>query len=265
MQSFRLESTPDLRGAEHRGTVAIVTGGSRGIGAAVVERLARRGHSVLLVFSTDVQGADAVAESSSTEFARVIPFRCDITEPGAPARILDAAERAGDPVVLVNNAAITGPIGPFAAVSDETLRSVIDLDLIATMRLTREAVARWETRGRGADRNIVNVSSMAAKTGSPGEYVWYAAAKAGVNAFTVGLAAEVARSGIRVNAVNPGTTSTTIHERAGKPQRAAEVGARSPIGRPATADEIAAAIEWLTTSDASYVTGTILDVSGGTR
>jgi NAD(P)-dependent dehydrogenase (short-subunit alcohol dehydrogenase family) len=219
---------------------------------------------VLLVFSADEQGAAAVAASSSTANARVIPFRYDLTEADAPGRVFDAAEQAGDPVVLVNNAAITGPIGPFAEVTDETLRSVVDLDLIATMRLSREAVARWR-RLDGKDRSIVNVSSMAAKTGSPGEYVWYAAAKAGVNAFTVGLAAEVARSGIRVNGVNPGTTDTSIHERAGKPQRAAEIGARSPMGRPATADEVAAAIEWLTTADASYVAGTILDVSGGTR
>jgi len=255
-----------MRALEHStaagGAVAIVTGGTRGIGAAIVDRLARRGFDVLAVHRGTNTAPDYPPVTSP---GRVVAFRCDVTDADAPQRIFDAADELGDPVVLVNNAGITGAIGPLRTVSDETMRAVIDVDLIATMRLSREAVARWETRAPRDDRSIVNVSSIAARTGAPGEYVWYAAAKAGVNAFTVGLAGEVAGRGVRVNAVNPGTTTTTIHERAGRPHRAAEVGARSPLGRPADVQEIAAAVDWLVSTEASYVTGTVLDVSGGVR
>lgn len=192
-------------------------------------------------------------------------FRCDVTDADAPQRIVDAAYELGDLVLLVNNAGITGAIGPLTAVSDETIRAVVDVDLIATMRLCREVVSRWVSQQRREDRSIINVSSIAAKTGAPREYVWYAAAKAGVNAFSIGLAGEVAGEGIRVNAVNPGTTVTTIHERAGRPMRAVEVGGRAPLGRAAAAHEIAAAVEWLSSMEASYVTGSVLDVSGGVR
>lgn len=246
-------------------TVAIVTGGSRGIGAAVVRRLTRRGHAVVFTYTSDETGADEVVAQAATSDAEVLPLRCDITDPDAPQRIIDAAEELGDLVILVNNAGITGPIGPLRTVTDATLARVVAVNLTATLRLCREAVARWEQRVQRDDRSIINVTSVAARTGAPGEYVWYAASKAGVEALTVGLAKEVAGQGIRVNAVSPGTTSTTIHARAGRPNRAAEVGARAPLGRAGFPDEIAAAVEWLTTSEAGYVTGTILDVAGGIR
>lgn len=246
-------------------TVAIVTGGSRGIGAAVVRRLTRRGHAVVFTYTSDETGADEVVAQAATSDAEVLPLRCDITDPDAPQRIIDAAEELGDLVILVNNAGITGPIGPLRTVTDATLARVVAVNLTATLRLCREAVTRWEQRVQREDRSIINVTSVAARTGAPGEYVWYAASKAGVEALTVGLAKEVAGQGIRVNAVSPGTTSTTIHARAGRPNRAAEVGARAPLGRAGFPDEIAAAVEWLTTSEAGYVTGTILDVAGGIR
>jgi NAD(P)-dependent dehydrogenase (short-subunit alcohol dehydrogenase family) len=246
-------------------TVAIVTGGSRGIGAAVVRRLTRRGHAVVFTYTSDETGADEVVAQAATSEAEVLPLRCDITDPDAPQRIIDAAEELGDLVILVNNAGITGPIGPLRTVTDATLARVVAVNLTATLRLCREAVTRWEQRVQRDDRSIINVTSVAARTGAPGEYVWYAASKAGVEALTVGLAKEVAGQGIRVNAVSPGTTSTTIHARAGRPNRAAEVGARAPLGRAGFPDEIAAAVEWLTTSEAGYVTGTILDVAGGVR
>jgi NAD(P)-dependent dehydrogenase (short-subunit alcohol dehydrogenase family) len=244
--------------------VAVVTGGSRGIGAAVVARLARRGHAVLFTYTSDQEGADEVADAAARAGAVAVPLRCDVADPDAPARILDAAAELGEPTVLVNNAGITGPLGPLATVTDETLARVLEVNLAAVMRLCREAVVRWGAEP-GPGRSIVNVSSIAARTGAPGEYTWYAASKAGLEAFTVGLAKEVGASGIRVNAVSPGTTATTIHARAGRPNRAEEVGARTPLGRPGQPDEVAAAIEWLTTAEASYVTGTVLDVAGGLR
>ena len=241
-------------------TVAVVTGGSRGIGRAVVERLSRRGHRVLFTYSSDETAAADVAQAFGDAVA---PLRCDMSDPNASTRIIDAAEELGDLTVLVNNAGITGPIGPLRTVRDHTISRVLEVNLAATIRLCREAVTCWEATEPRENRSIVNVSSVAARTGAPGEYVWYAASKAGVEALTVGLAKEVAAQRIRVNAVSPGTTDTTIHARAGRPDRAAQVGARMPLGRAATPDEIAAAIEWLTTAEASYVTGAVLNVSGG--
>jgi NAD(P)-dependent dehydrogenase (short-subunit alcohol dehydrogenase family) len=241
-------------------TVAVVTGGSRGIGRAVVERLAHRGHLVLFTYSSNQADADEVVQASS---GAAVPLRCDMADPNISTRIIDAAEELGDLTVLVNNAGITGPIGSLRTARDHTISRVLEVNLAAVIRLCRDAVTYWEAGEPRADRNIVNVSSVAASTGAPGEYVWYAASKAGVEALTVGLAKEVAAQRIRVNAVSPGTTDTSIHARAGRPDRAVQVGARMPLGRAASPDEIAAAIDWLTTADASYVTGTVLNVSGG--
>lgn len=245
--------------------VALVTGGSRGIGRAIVQRLAHRGHAVVFTYTSDEAGAARTAAEASQGEVEVRALRCDVTDVDAPLRMLAAAEDLGDLVILVNNAGVTGPIGPLRTATDATFSRVLDVNLTATLRVCREVVGRWDASETRRDRSIVNVTSIAARTGAPGEYVWYAASKAGVEALTVGLAREVAAAGIRVNAVSPGTTVTTIHERAGRPDRAAEVGARTPLGRPATPDEIAAAVEWLTTSEAGYVTGTVLDVAGGVR
>lgn len=246
-------------------TVAIVTGGSRGIGAAVVRRLAAAGHHVLLVYSQDDHDAAVTAKRCTTETAKVVPCKCDIAAPGSAEVVFDGAAQLGVQVILVNNAGVTGRISSLADSDAEAIRDAVDVDLTATILLCREAMIRWTDAGRARQRSIVNLSSVAAKTGSPGEYVWYAAAKAGVNALTVGLAVEAASHGIQVNAVSPGTTATTIHARAGRPDRATEVGARSPMGRPAQPEEIAAAVEWLVGPEASYVNGAILDVAGGTR
>jgi len=246
-------------------SVALVTGGSRGIGRAIVARLARRGHAVVFTYTSDEVGAGESAAEASVLGVEVRAVRCDLRDTDAPERMIAATEELGDLVIVVNNAGVTGPIGPLATVTDATVAQVVDVNLVATLRVCREVVRRWNGQGARGDRSIVNVTSIAARTGAPGEYVWYAASKAGVEALTVGLAKEVAGAGIRVNAVSPGTTDTTIHVRAGRPDRAFEVGARSPLGRPATPDEIAAAVEWLTTTDAGYVTGTVLDVAGGVR
>ncbi len=246
-------------------TVAIVTGGSRGIGARIVHRLARAGHHVLLVYSRGDAEARATAERCAAETARVVPFKCHIAAPDGPELVFGQASRLGSTTVLVNNAGITGRISDLEAADEDDIQQVIDINLTATIMLCRQAMRLWLDAGDERPRCIVNVSSLAAKTGAPGEYVWYAAAKAGVDALTIGLAPEAAPYGIRVNAVSPGTTTTTIHAKAGRPNRAAEIGARSPMGRPATPDEIAAAVEWLVSSEASYVNGAILDVTGGAR
>ncbi|GIH72577.1 SDR family NAD(P)-dependent oxidoreductase [Sphaerimonospora thailandensis] len=242
--------------------VVIVTGGSRGIGREIVERLARQGRAVLFTHSASDTDA-AEVERACGVGAPVWGVRLDITAPDAPARLFDLAESKGKLVALVNNAGVTGPLGPFTSLRDDDLRRITEVNLVATARLCREAARRWSDRPSGERRDIVNVSSIAARTGAPHEYVVYAATKAAINALTVGLAKELASSGIHVNAVCPGTTNTTIHARAGDADRPQRVAASIPMRRPAQPAEIAAAVSWLLSPEAGYVTGTLLDVAGG--
>lgn len=244
--------------------VAIVTGGSRGIGRRTVERLCGEGFAV--VFTHSGSGAEAadVERDAAARGHTAVAARLDVTDHDAPARLFDLAQAQGAVTAVVNNAGITGPIGPFTALTDEDLRAVVDVNLVAPTRLCREAARRWTTGEHAAgDRAIVNISSVAARTGSPGEYIAYAAAKAGVETLTVGLAKELGPAGIRVNAVSPGTTDTTIHARAGEAGRAQRVAAKVPLGRPGEPSEIAGAVAWLLSDDASYVTGAVLSVAGG--
>ena len=244
------------------GDVMIVTGGSRGIGAAIARGAARQGYAVCITYARDAQAADRVLADLHGLGARALAVRGEVEAEGFAAEVFDRAEAELGPVTaLVNNAGITGRIGAFADTSVETMRAVLDVNLLGTMMLAQEAVRRWraaEIAGR-----IVNLSSVAATLGAPNEYVAYAAAKAGVDAFTLGLAKEVAPFGIRVNAVAPGTTYTDIHATAGAPGRPERVVGRVPMGRIGEPDEIANAVLWLLSAEASYATGTVVRVSGG--
>ena len=241
--------------------IAIVTGGSRGIGRAIVERLHRDGRGVVFAHAASAEAAAALATACHRADRPCRGLQLDIASPGAAATLFDAAQALGPVDVLVNNAAVASRIGPLTALADDALQRMIDVNLAAPIRLAREAARRWSACGGRA--HIVNISSVAARTGSPGEYVAYAATKAALDALTVGLARELAPAGIHVNAVAPGTTDTTFHARAGEPDRAARVAARIPLGRPATPEDIANAVAWLVSPEASYVTGAVLRVDGG--
>ncbi|MFI0424327.1 SDR family NAD(P)-dependent oxidoreductase [Spongiactinospora sp. 9N601] len=234
----------------------IVTGGSRGIGASVVERLSATGVPVLFTHSASDDEARELEERLGPQVRGV---RLDITGDDAPGRLFDLAESLGEVSGLVNNAGITGGIGPFTDLADDDLRRVVEVNLVAPLRLCREAARRWKGR---PGRAIVTVSSVAARTGSPGEYVTYAATKAAVETMTVGLAKELAPA-VRVNAVSPGFIDTTIHARSGEPGRAFRLAERVPLGRPGAPGEIAEAIVWLLSEQASYVNGAVLEVTGG--
>ncbi|MFF9624074.1 SDR family NAD(P)-dependent oxidoreductase [Streptomyces griseosporeus] len=241
--------------------VTVVTGGSRGIGAAICRRLAEDGHDVVVGYVRDAGAADEVAADVRRAGARAVAVRADTAVEADVERLFETAERELGPVTgLVNNAAVTGPLGRLADTGTDVLRRVVDVNLTGTLLCARRAAQLMTERGSGV---IVNISSGAATLGSPGEYVHYAATKAAVDALTVGLAKELGLDGIRVNAVAPGVVDTEMHAAMGDPDRAHRMGAAVPLGRPARAEEIAAAVAWLMSPDASYTTGAVLRVAGG--
>ncbi|MGW4910921.1 SDR family NAD(P)-dependent oxidoreductase [Streptomyces sp. NPDC004270] len=241
--------------------VTVVTGGSRGIGAAVCLRLAADGHDVVIGYVRDASAAEAVAEGVRQGGARCVVAAVDTAVEADVERLFGTAERElGTVTGLVNNAAVTGPLGRLTDVDSADLRRVVEVNLLGTLLCSRRAARLMAQRGNGA---IVNVSSAAATLGSPGEYVHYAATKAAVDALTVGLAKELGPDGVRVNAVAPGVVDTEMHAAMGDPGRAQRMGAAVPLGRPGRPEEIAAAIAWLLSPEASYTTGAVLRVSGG--
>ncbi|MFF0587758.1 SDR family NAD(P)-dependent oxidoreductase [Streptomyces sp. NPDC003781] len=241
--------------------ITVVTGGSRGIGAATCLRLAADGHDVVVGYARDAAAAETVVAGVRDAGGRGIAVRADTSVEADVERLFDVAEERLGPVTgLVNNAAVTGPLGRLADIGTADLRRVLDVNLLGVLLCARRAARLMTPRGSGV---IVNVSSGAATLGSPGEYVHYAASKAGVDALTVGLAKELGPDGIRVNAVAPGVIDTEMHAAAGDAGRAARMGAAVPMGRAGRAEEIAAAISWLLSPEASYATGTVLRVAGG--
>ncbi|CAM5472898.1 SDR family NAD(P)-dependent oxidoreductase [Streptomyces fumanus] len=241
--------------------LTVVTGGSRGIGAATCLRLAADGHDVVVGYVRDATAAESVAAGVREAGGRALTVRVDTSVEEDVERLFDLAEdRLGPVTGLVNNAAVTGPLGRLADADTADLRRVLDVNLLGTLLCARRAARLMTPRGSGA---IVNVSSGAATLGSPGEYVHYAASKAGVDALTVGLSKELGPDGIRVNAVAPGLVETEMHTAMGDPDRPRRMAPGIPLRRSARPEEIAAAIAWLLSPDASYTTGTVLRVAGG--
>ncbi|MFJ9725970.1 SDR family NAD(P)-dependent oxidoreductase [Streptomyces sp. NPDC101209] len=241
--------------------VTVVTGGSRGIGAATCLRLASEGHDVAVGYVRDAEAAEKVADGVREAGARAVAVRVDTSVEADVERLFETAERELGPLTgLVNNAGVTGLLGRLADTDTATLRRVVDVNLLGTLLCSRRAAQLMTARGAGV---IVNVSSGAATLGSPGEYVHYAATKAAVDSLTVGLAKELGPDGIRVNAVAPGAVDTEMHAAMGDPDRAWRMAEGIPLRRPARAEEIAAAIAWLMSPDASYTTGAVLRVAGG--
>ncbi|MFK4146070.1 SDR family NAD(P)-dependent oxidoreductase [Streptomyces sp. NPDC004065] len=241
--------------------VTVVTGGGRGIGAAICRRLAQDGHDVVVGYVTDTAAAEAVADEVLAAGARSVVVRMDTSVEADVDRLFATAEERLGPVTgLVNNAGVTGPLGPLTATTTADLRRVVEVNVLGTLLCSRRAAQLMAPRGSGA---IVNVSSAAATLGSPGEYVHYAATKAAVDALTMGLAKELGPDGVRVNAVAPGVIDTDIHAAMGDPDRARRAAETIPLRRAGRAEEIAAAVAWLMSPDASYASGAVLRVSGG--
>jgi NAD(P)-dependent dehydrogenase (short-subunit alcohol dehydrogenase family) len=245
--------------------VTVVTGGSRGIGAATARRLAAAGHDVAITYLREAGAAEAVAKSVIEQGYRCVVVQADISVEEDVERLFDTVTaELGQVTGLVNNAGITSPVGRLVDVSTADLRRVVDVNLIGCLLCARRAAQAMSVSRGGAGGAIVNVSSGAASLGSAGEYIHYAATKAAINTLTIGLAQELAPEEIRVNAVAPGLVRTEIHARGTRdPGRLERIATRLPMGRAAEPEEIAAPIVWLLGPEASYTTGAVLRVAGG--
>ena len=244
-------------------SVAIITGGSRGIGRATALAAAARGYKVVVGYASNKAAADEVVAKIESSNGKAIAVKCDV---GSEADILDLFKQAdafGPLGVLVNNAGVVDATARVDEMSADRLHRMMNINIVGSMLCAREAVKRLSTRHGGKGGVIINLSSVAAMLGSPAQYVDYAASKGAIDTFTLGLAREVAGEGIRVAAIRPGLIDTEIHASGGEPDRAHRLAHHVPMKRVGTAEEIANAVVWLMSDEASYVTGTILDVSGG--
>ncbi len=245
------------------GTV-IVTGASRGIGAAVAKLAAAAGFRIVVNFVTGENAAQTVVDHIVSAGGRAVAIRADVALEKDILRLFDSAERELGPLYgLVNNAGVTGGFSRVDALTAQALAQVLAVNVAGSILCAREAVRRMSPRSGGKGGAIVNISSLAARTGGAGEWVHYAASKGAINSFTVGLAREVAAEGIRVNAVAPGLIETGLHAANGAPDRLERLAKSVPMQRPGTAEEVAAGVLWLLSPAASYTTGAILDVGGG--
>ncbi len=244
--------------------VLLVTGGSRGIGAATALMAAQQGWSVAVNYAANSLAADEVVRAIRATGGKAITVQADVADEAQVLHMFETIDaRLGHLTGLVNNAGVVDVTARLDEMSVARWRRMFDINVIGSLLCAREAVRRMSTRHGGAGGAIVNLSSAASRLGSPGQYLDYAAAKGAIDAFTIGLAKEVAAEGIRVNAVRPGLIETEIHASGGLPDRVRDLQHLVPMQRGGTADEVARAIVWLLSDAASYTTMSLLDVSGG--
>lgn len=244
--------------------VLLVTGASRGIGAAVAVLGARAGYAVVVNYAANRSAADAVVHTIEQEGGTAVAIQADVAQEDQVLAMFAAIDaRFGRLDALVNNAGVVDVVARVDEMSVQRLRRMFDINVLGSFICAREAIRRMSTRHGGPGGSIVNISSAAARLGSPGQYVDYAAAKGAIDAFTMGLAKEVAAEGVRVNAIRPGLIETEIHASGGLPDRVRDLAHLVPMKRGGSAEEVAQAVIWLLSDAASYTTMSLIDVSGG--
>jgi len=244
--------------------VIVVTGGSRGIGAAVAIKAAQAGYDVVVNYAGNADAAKKTVAACEAAGAKAIAVQADVANQEGVEKVFKACDDAfGRLDAVVTNAGITGTASKLADADPEMIKRVVDLNVTGALLTAREGAARMMTSRGGKGGNIVNLSSAAVWVGSPNEFVWYATSKGSIDVLTLGLARELAADGIRVNAVAPGLIDTDIHASAGIPDRIEKFGGSVPMKRGGTAEEVADAVIYLMSDQATYVTGTVLKVTGG--
>ena len=242
----------------------LITGGGRGVGAATARLAASQGYDVAISFVSNESAAFAVAADVEAVGRRALPVRADSADPGQVAQLFAAIDREfGRIDVLVNNAAVLAPQSRLEDLEFERMQRIFAVNSIGPILCAQQAVKRMSYRHNGRGGAVINISSASARLGSPNEYVDYAASKGAVETFTTGFAKEVARDGIRVNCIRPGHIYTDMHASGGEPGRVDRVKDSIPMGRGGQPEEVARAILWLASAEASFITGTFLDVTGG--
>lgn len=244
--------------------VLLITGGGRGIGAAVARLAAAQGWDVAVNVVRDMASAQAVAADVRALGRRAVAVQADVSDEAAVQALFATVDAELGPLRgLVNNAGVVDVAQRVDEMSLARWQRMFAINVQGTFLCTREALRRMSTQHGGAGGSVVNLSSAAARLGSPGQYVDYAAAKAAIDTFTLGVAREVAHEGVRVNAVRPGIIDTDIHASGGQPDRVERMAPQLPMQRAGTAEEVAQAVVWLLSDQASYTTGSVLDVAGG--
>ena len=244
--------------------VIIVTGGSQGIGEAIARLAAKRDYAVALTYQSNQGLAEAVVADITADGGTAIAVRAEMADEASILGLYHTVdEQLGPVTALVNNAGTPGTMGKIDTVTTATLDTVLAVNVRAPFLMIREAVARMATDRGGAGGGIVNISSRAAELGGAGEWIHYAASKGALDSLTIGAAKELAARGIRVNAVSPGLIQTELHARAGLPDRLTRMVGGVPMGRVGSTDEVATAVLWLLSPEASYITGVIVPISGG--
>ncbi len=244
--------------------IALITGASRGIGAATAKRLAQAGYDICINYYKNRTAAESLAEALSAFGTKVIAVQADVSQEKAVENLFNTVDKQlGTLTALVNNAGIVMPQTTIEGITAERVNRLLQTNVTSYFLCCREAVKRMAIKHGGNGGAIVNVSSAASRLGSAGEYIDYAASKGAIDSLTKGLSLEVAEQGIRVNAVRPGIIDTEIHADGGEPDRIKRIGPTMPMQRAGKAEEVANAIAWLLSDEASYTTGSFTEVSGG--